>query len=126
MNAFHLLARHYLVSSGHKSLTQVHLIESECTKEALITTTNLVTESKSCLSECFGLERFSSSKKLFRDTVYVTRLKEKVRNIRISPPSDELISVKKLEDVEVLWLREVQRPMSEGNKFEGFPVVKGD
>lgn len=47
----------------------VHAIESEYKKETLITTANLVTESKSCLSECFGLERFSSSKKLFRVTV---------------------------------------------------------
>ena len=107
----------------------VHAIESECKKEALITTANLVTESKSCLSECFGLERFSGSKKLFQVTVYVrrfiTRLKEKVRNIRNSQPADELISVEELEDAEVLWLKEVQRPMSEGNKFDQQKVSLG-
>ena len=101
----------------------VHAIESECKKEALIPTTNLVTESKSCLSECSGLERFSSGKKLFRVTVsvrrFITRLKEKVRNIRNSQPADKLISVAELEDAEV------QRLMSEGNKFDQQKVSLG-
>ena len=101
----------------------------QCKKEASITTANLITESKSCLSECFGLQRFNSSKKLFRVTVYVrrfiTRLKEKVRNIRNSQPADELISVEELEDAEVLWLKEVQRPMSEENKFDQQKVSLG-
>ena len=36
----------------------------------------------------------------------------------LSQPSGELISVEELEDAEVLWLKDVQRSMSEGNKFD--------
>ena len=56
---------------------------------------------------------------------FITRLKEKVRNIRNSQPSDEMISVEELEDVEALWLKEVQRPMTEENKFDQQKVSIG-
>ena len=36
-----------------------------------------------------------------------------------------MISVEELEDTEVLWLREVQRPMSEGKKFDQQKVSLG-
>lgn len=97
----------------------VRAIESECKKEAV----------KTCLSECFELERVSSFKILFRVTAnvrrFISRLKEKVRNTRNSQPSNELISVEEPEVAEVLWLKEVQRPMSEGNKFDQQKVSLG-
>ena len=86
--------------------SMVHAIEAECKKEAT-TTANLVTNLNTSLSVCFGLERFSSSKKLFRVTAcvrrFISRLKENVGITRNAQNrSDELISVQELEDAEVL------------------------
>ena len=70
--------------------SMVHAIEAECKKEAT-TTANLVTNLNTSLSDCFGLERFTSSKKLFRVTAYVrrfiSRLKGNGRNNKKCPKS---------------------------------------
>ena len=90
--------------------------KGELTKEAVPVSTNLVSEpeEKTSLSDCIGLERFSSKKKLFRVTAYVmrfiSRLKERIRNTRsIQNPPDQSLSVKELEAAELLWIREVQK-----------------
>lgn len=68
---------------------------------------------------------------MFRVTAYVrrfiSRLKEKVRNTRMNAQnlSDELISVEELDYAEVLWLQEVQKPVSMGNKFDQQKVSLG-
>ena len=74
--------------------------KGELKKEAVPVSTNLVSESeeKTSLSECIGLEHFTSKKKLFRVTAYVmrfiSRLKEKIRNTRnIQNFPDQSLSV---------------------------------
>ena len=87
------------------------------------TSTNLTSVSNVNLTECFALELFSSSKKLFRVTGYVlqfiSRLKEKVKSAGVSQKSrGESLTVKEIEDAEVLWLQEVQKPLVSSDKFD--------
>lgn len=101
----------------------VREMKAEFKREDHPTSMNLATALNVSLTECFGLERFSSSKKLFRVTGYVSRfisrLKEKVKSTGESQKSeDESLMVKELEDTEVLWLQEVQKPLVSSNKFD--------
>ena len=103
--------------------------KGELKKEAVPFSTNRVSEleEKTSLSECIGLERFSSKKKLFRVTAYVmrfiSRLKEKIRNTRnIQNFPDQSLSVEEVEAAELLWKcnsnhQEVQKSIAYGDKF---------
>lgn len=87
----------------------VREMKVEFKREDYLISMNFVIVLNVSLIECFGLERFSSSKKLFRVIGYVLqfilRLKEKVKSIGESQKfEDEFLMVKELEDIEVLWL----------------------
>lgn len=98
-------------------------MKAEFKREEHLTTTDLATVSNVSPTACFGLERFSTSKKLFRVTGYVlrfiSRLKEKVKSTGESQKSgDESLTVKELEDAEVMCLQEAQKPLVSSNKFD--------
>lgn len=66
--SFLLLPDHQWPVRPDTSLTEEsvdHENKDELKKEAVPTSANLVTEEKASLSECIGLKRFSSKKKLF-------------------------------------------------------------
>ena len=93
--------------------------EMKCTDPASSVTAVNISSMHAVISEVLSPERYSRSSRLFRVTSFVLRFVKRLRGEAIHtsmPPSAE-----EMEEAKLLWLRDVQAPLTGSNDF---PALK--